>query len=86
MKLRPLLLSLALCMFCAAPVSFSQDKDSTKPTDTTASTSQTDSTAPDSDKDKTKTKPKPTKRPSLLSPKPSWQIRTKSSMTAARTT
>ena len=56
MKFRSLLLSLALFALCAAPMSFSQDQGSSKPSDTpTTSAPQPDSTTPDSDKDKDKT-------------------------------
>jgi len=61
MKFRPLLLSLALFALCAAPMSFSQDQGSSKPSDTpTTSAPPPDSTTPsttsDPDKDKDKDK------------------------------
>ena len=49
MKFRPLLLSLALLAFCAAPMSFAQNSGSSKPSDT-PTTSAPDSTTPSTDK------------------------------------
>ena len=64
MKFRSLLLSLALFAFCAAPLSFSQDQTSTKPSDTsTPSSAPSTTTAPQTDSKTDKTTPSATPAP-----------------------